>query len=104
MTDMLPELPEGHPLPWDELVPYEKDQGGYWLYPKGGDVYGNDKIWVRVPNPERAVEQPSELDRYRNQVRSLAQQISSRAQETGSENMAALAREVERAAGNARAS
>lgn len=23
-------LPEGHPLPWDELVPYEQDQGGYW--------------------------------------------------------------------------
>jgi hypothetical protein len=37
------------PLTWDELVPYERDQGGYWLYHYPGcDVYGNGKIWVPV--------------------------------------------------------
>ncbi|MET7713697.1 hypothetical protein [Streptomyces sp. NPDC005407] len=84
-------LPEGHPLTWDQLVPYEKDQGGYWLHPRGGDVYGNDKIWVRVQNPEHLVEHQGELDRYRNQVRTLTQRIAARAGETGNEQMAALA-------------
>lgn len=46
MTDA---LPEGHPLPWSELVEYEQQQGGYWLYGPHCDVYGNGKIWVRVP-------------------------------------------------------
>jgi hypothetical protein len=42
----------GHtPLTWDHLVPYERDQGGYWLYHPGCDVYGNGKIWVRVTPP-----------------------------------------------------
>ncbi|NUS25064.1 MAG: hypothetical protein HOV92_12690 [Streptomyces sp.] len=97
MTGM---LPEGHPLSWDQLVEYEKDQGGYWLYPSGCDVYGNGKIWVRVPNPAHLVEQPGELDRYRNQVRDLARLISTRASETGNEDMAALARQLERVAAN----
>lgn len=37
---------EVHALSWDELKPYEKDQGGYWLHGRG------DKTWVAVPNPE----------------------------------------------------
>ncbi|MEV0556182.1 hypothetical protein AB0I27_22370 [Streptomyces sp. NPDC050597] len=49
MTDT---LPEGHPLPWDQLVPYEQQQGGYWLYGPHCDVYGNGKIWVSVPRPQ----------------------------------------------------
>lgn len=54
MTDAAKELPAGHPLAWDDLVPFEKDQCGYWLYPSGRDVFGNDKIWVSVPNPGHA--------------------------------------------------
>jgi hypothetical protein len=100
MTDQT--LPQGHPLPWDELVPYEKDQGGYWLYPSGCDPYSNGKIWVRVPNPEHLVEQPGELDRYRNQIRTLAQRIATRAGDTSSEDMAALARELERVTSGSR--
>lgn len=43
------DLPPGHPLPWDELVPYERQQGGYWLYERGRvDVYGNGKRFVPV--------------------------------------------------------
>lgn len=38
-------------LSWDELRPYERQQGGYWLYPPGCDVYGNAKTWVPVPRP-----------------------------------------------------
>lgn len=37
-------------LTWDELVPYERQQGGYWDY-AGADVYGNGKTWVPVVNP-----------------------------------------------------
>ena len=33
-------------LTWDELVSYEKQQGGYWAY--GTDPYGADKVWVSV--------------------------------------------------------
>ncbi len=88
-------LPEGHPLPWDELVAYEKDQGGYWLYPKGCDVYGNGKIWVRVPRPEEA----GELERAVARVRSLAQRTRSRADDIGNARMAELAGELERVAG-----
>lgn len=51
MTDA---LPEGHPLPWSELVEYEQQQGGYWLYGPHCDVYGNGKIWVGVPRPQEA--------------------------------------------------
>ncbi len=94
-------LPDGHPLSWDELVGYEKDQGGYWLYPAGRDMYGNDKIWVRVPNPAHAAIQPGELDRYRNEVRALAQRIATRAGETGNQKMAALAAELEKSADHA---
>lgn len=86
MTD----LPEGHPLPWDELVAYEKDQGGYWLYGPHCDVYGNGRIWVPVPRPA----DPSELDRAVRQVEYLANRISKRAEETGNADMAALAAAV----------
>ena len=51
-------LPDGTsltPLTWDELVPYERDQGGYWLYGPWCDVYGNGKIFIRVrPGDEAA--------------------------------------------------
>jgi hypothetical protein len=41
----------GHPLPWDELKHYEKEQGGYWLYTPETDIYGNGKVWFSVsPN------------------------------------------------------
>lgn len=40
-------------LTWDELVPYERQQGGYWDY-AGADVYGNGKTWVPVRNPAMA--------------------------------------------------
>ena len=39
----------GHPIAWADLVPYERDQGGYWLY--GTDPYGADKRWVPVKRP-----------------------------------------------------
>ncbi|HEY9371501.1 DUF4326 domain-containing protein [Streptomyces sp.] len=33
-------LPKGHPIPWDQLVPYERQQGGYWLhFPRGNKVF-----------------------------------------------------------------
>ena len=91
MTDQ--QLPEGHPLPWDQLVAYERDQGGYWLYPPGCDVYGNGKIWVRVPRPE----EDGELERAVREVRFLAQRLGTRAGETGNAGMAELARAVEAA-------
>lgn len=49
MTETL-RLPDGtdhEPIPWDDLVPYEQQQGGYWLYGPWCDVYGKGKIWVR---------------------------------------------------------
>ena len=88
------QLPDGHPIPWDELVAYERDQGGYWLYPTGCDVYGNGKVWVSVPRPE----QDGELERYVREVRHLAQRISSRAGDTGNAGMASLAAQLERVA------
>lgn len=87
-------LPEGHPLPWDKLVAYERDQGGYWLYPAGCDVYGNGKVWVRVPPPE----QPGEMRGYVNRLRNLTQDVISRAEETGNAEMAALGRELQKVA------
>ena len=36
------------------LRPYERQQGGYWEYGHGEDVYGNGKIWVPAP--------PAQLD------------------------------------------
>jgi hypothetical protein len=47
---MSAEKPGRHPLAWDELVPCEKDQRGYWLY--GTDPFGADKAWVPVGPPE----------------------------------------------------
>jgi len=37
------------PLTWDDLVPYEKQQGGYWL--TGTDPFGADKRWIPVQKP-----------------------------------------------------
>lgn len=45
MTDQ--PLPDGHPIPWDRLVSYEQDQGGYWLHDRG------DKVWVKVERPDQ---------------------------------------------------
>lgn len=90
MTDTQ-ELPEGHPIPWDQLVPYERDQGGYWLYPPGCDVYGNGKIWVRVPRPER----PGELHGFANQMYSLAREMKTRGLDIHNRAMADLGRELE---------
>jgi hypothetical protein len=87
------DVPEGHPIPWDQLVAYERDQGGYWLYPDGRDVCGNGKVWVAVPRPE----EPGELQRYVRQVQHLAQRISSRAEATGNTAMAELAGRLTRA-------
>ena len=84
-------LPEGHPLPWDDLVAYEKDQGGYWLYPPGCDVYGNGKVWVRVPRPER----PGELDAFANRMYALAKEMKARGLDVGNRSMADLGRELE---------
>ncbi len=36
------------------LRPYERQQGGYWEYGHGEDVYGNGKVWVPAP--------PAQLD------------------------------------------
>jgi len=84
-------LPEGHPLSWDELVPYEKDQGGYWLYPKGCDVYGNGKIWVSVPRPERV----GELDVFANRMYALAKEMKTRGLDVGNRDMADLGADLE---------
>lgn len=47
------DLPPGHPLPWDELVPYEKQQGGYWLHNTAGP-----KVFVPVRKPTIEKGQP----------------------------------------------
>lgn len=95
MTDA---LPEGHPIPWDQLVPYEQQQGGYWFYPAGCDVYGNGKIWVRVPRPE----QPGEMIGFRNRLDLLLRDVQTRAADTGNPEMAALANALERVRAAAR--
>jgi hypothetical protein len=41
---------------WDELKPYEKQQGGYWLY--GTDPFGADKRWIPVEAPQDATLRP----------------------------------------------
>jgi len=51
-----PRTPEdvGHtPIPWDKLVPYERQQGGYWLYGPHCDIYGNGRIWIPRSAPEK---------------------------------------------------
>lgn len=50
--------PEGHPLPWANLRPYEQQQGGYWLYPPGCGVYGDGKRWINVRRPQQAERGP----------------------------------------------
>lgn len=86
-------LPDGHPIPWEDLVPYEQQQGGYWLYPPNCDVYGNGKVWVRVPRPE----QSGEMIGFRNRLDHLLRDVETRAAETGNAEMAALADELKRA-------
>lgn len=49
---LLVEMPEGHPLAWDELRGYERLQGGYWLVPTADDPPGSVKRWVEVARPE----------------------------------------------------
>ncbi|MCX5000897.1 hypothetical protein [Streptomyces longwoodensis] len=83
-------LPEGHPLSWDDLVPYEKDQGGYWLYPPGCDVHGNGKVWVRVPRPEHA----DEMTGFTNRLHRLHQDAETRAADRGYPELASLAAEL----------
>lgn len=88
---MADRLPEGHPIPWADLVPYERDQGGYWLYPKGCDVYGNGRIWVSVPRPER----PGELGSYANELYALAKRMKTRGLDIGNRQIADLGAELE---------
>lgn len=88
MTDT---LPEGHPIAWEDLVPYERDQGGYWLYPASCDVYGNGKVWVRVPRPER----PGELNVFANEMYALAQDMKTRGLDIGDRRMADLGAELQ---------
>ena len=45
-----------HPIPWADLKPYERDQGGYWLY--GTDPYGADKQFIRVEKPPPLLDRP----------------------------------------------
>lgn len=40
-----------HPVTWDDLRPYEQQQGGYWLYGPDCEVFGGGKVWVRVARP-----------------------------------------------------
>lgn len=79
-------LPEGHPLVWSELKPFERQQGGYWLYLSDCDVYGTGKVWVPVPHPE----QPGEMIGFLNRLSRLTQDVVRRAAETGNPEMAVL--------------
>lgn len=46
---MIPvEAVEAAAIPWEELRPYEQQQGGYWAYPKNIGVYGEGKQFIRV--------------------------------------------------------
>lgn len=83
-------LPKGHPIPWDQLVPYERDQGGYWLYPPGCDVYGNGKVFVRVPQPE----EPGEMTGFVNRLALLWADTERHAKDTGNEQLEILAAEL----------
>lgn len=54
LTDgLVPTLDEvdHSPIAWDQLRPFEQQQGGYWLYGPWCDAYGNGKIWVPVYRP-----------------------------------------------------
>jgi hypothetical protein len=51
MTIPLPDGTWHEPLTWEELVPYEREQGGYWLYGPWADVYGGGKVWVPARPP-----------------------------------------------------
>lgn len=91
----MPDVPVlEHPIPWDQLKPYEQQQGGYWLYGPDRDVYGNGRQWISVPRPE----QPGELDAYRNQIDHLARRIRTRARQINNPAMAALAEALTRLA------
>ncbi len=62
-TIILPDVTGHAPVPWEKLVPYEREQGGYWLYGPWCDVYGNGKVWVAVARPDtesiRSVARPA---------------------------------------------
>lgn len=45
---MLPDGTMHAVLPWDGLVPYERQQGGYWLYGPWCGVHGEGKVFIRV--------------------------------------------------------
>jgi len=38
---------------WDDLRPYEKQQGGYWAYPKNSGLYGEGKEFIRVAHNDK---------------------------------------------------
>lgn len=86
---MAAHLPEGHPLVWEDLVPYERDQGGYWLH---DPQYEGGKVWVRVPAPERT----GEMAGFINRLSLLYSDVERRAGDTGNAQMAALAAELKR--------
>jgi hypothetical protein len=55
-------------------------------------VYGNGRIWVRVPPPE----EPGEMIGFRNRLGRLLRDVETRAKDTGNAEMAALAAELKR--------
>lgn len=42
-----------HAVPWDDLKPYEQQQGGYWLYGPSVSLYGEGREFIRVTRPSR---------------------------------------------------
>lgn len=67
-------------LTWDDLVPYERQQGGYWDY-AGADVYGNGKTWVPVRNPAMVNEPTKEGEPVSENTEPLCDRISRIAEE-----------------------
>jgi len=39
---------EAAAIAWEELRPYEQQQGGYWAYPATAGVHGEGKVFIRV--------------------------------------------------------
>jgi hypothetical protein len=50
---------EAAPVPWEDLRPYEQQQGGYWAYPKNAGIYGEGKVFVRVARTHGAPLKPA---------------------------------------------
>lgn len=60
-------------LTWDDLKPYEREQGGYWLYWRGATHGSNDnKTFIRVSRPAPSDEDREALDRVRTFIDSWA--------------------------------